>query len=270
MHTDAAERGLAALGDATRRRIVERLAAGPCAVGDIARTLPVGRPAVSMHLRVLQDAGLVRHERAGTRRLYHLDPHGLVLLRDHLDAYWSLALEAFAGAATWRQKGQAMAVGDAERSELSVLKTVVVPLPLVEAFALFVQQDAWWPVGTHHMAEPAGETVVLEPFEGGRWYERGADGREQVWGRVLVWRPPHQVVLSFLMGSDWTFEPDPARASEIDVRFLAEAPDRTRLEFEHRHLERYGERAEHMRSVLDGPSGAVGVVNAYAAAAGRR
>src|SRR5258708_3035143 len=82
--------------------------------------------------------------------------------------------------------------------------------------------------------------------------------------------PPPQAVLSFLVGSDWTPEPDPARASEIDVRFLAEAPDRTRLEFEHRHLERYGEQAERMRSVLDGPKGAVGVVSAYATAALRR
>jgi hypothetical protein len=219
-----------------------------------------------MHLRVLQDAGLVRHERAGNRRLYHLDPHGLVLLRDHLDAYWSLALAAFESPASGRQKGQAMAVD----AELRVLKTVVVPLPLVEAFALFVQQDTWWPVATHHLAERHGETAVLEPFQGGRWYERLADGREQEWGRVLVWRPPHQLVLSFLVGSDWTPEPDPARASEIDVRFLAEAPDRTRLEFEHRHLERYGAHAERMRSVLDGPTGAVGVVNAYAAAVGSR
>jgi DNA-binding transcriptional ArsR family regulator/uncharacterized protein YndB with AHSA1/START domain len=266
VHTDASERGLAALGDATRRRIVERLADGPCAVGDIARSLPVGRPAVSRHLRVLQDAGLVHHERAGNRRLYHLDPHGLALLRNHLDTYWSLALGAFASAATWREKGQAMPIG----SELSVLKTVVVPLPLVEAFALFVQQDIWWPVGTHHMADPPGDTVVLEPFQGGRWYERLADGRQQEFGRVLVWRPPHQVVLSWLMGSDWTPEPDPARASEIHVRFLAEAQDWTRLEFEHRHLERYGEHAERMRSSLEGPNGAAGVVSAYAAAARRR
>src|SRR5260370_572658 len=82
-------------------------------------------------------------------------------------------------------------------------------------------------------------------------------------------QPPRQVVLSFLVGADWTPEPDPTRASEIDVRFLAEAPDRTRLEFEHRHLERYGEQAERMCSVLDGPNGAVGLVIAYAAAAGR-
>jgi DNA-binding transcriptional ArsR family regulator len=261
VQTDIAERGLAALGDATRRRIVERLAAGPCAVGDIARSLPVGRPAVSMHLRVLQEAGLVRHERAGNRRLYHLDPQGLAVLRAYMDAYWSHALRAFEMAAFARQKGQPVAV----ESELSVLKTVVVPLPLVEAFALFVQQDKWWPVATHHIAEPPGVTAVLEPFLGGRWFERCADGREQEWGRVLVWRPPHQIVLSWQVSSDWTFEPDPARASEIDVRFLAEAPDRTRLEYEHRHLERYGEHAERMRAGLEAPNAAQAVVNAYAA-----
>ena len=265
MATDTAERGLAALGDATRRRIVERLADGPCAVGDIAQDLPVGRPAVSMHLRVLQEAGLVGHQRAGNRRLYHLDPQGLALLRAYVDAYWSHALNAFETAAAHesRQKGQPMAI----QSELSVLKTVVVPLPLVEAFALFIQQDRWWPIATHHLAEPHGEMAVLEPFLGGRWYERFADGREQDWGRVLVWRPPHQVVLSWQMSADWTFEPDPARASEIDVRFLAEAPDRTRLEYAHTHLERYAEHAERMRAALAAPNAAQLVVDAYAAAA---
>lgn len=268
MHTDTAERGLAALGDANRRRILERLAGGPCAVGDLARSLPVGRPAVSMHLRVLQEAGLVSHQKAGNRRLYQLDPQGLALLRAYMDAYWSHALKVFetAAAAELREKGQPMAI----ESELSVLKTVVVPLPLVEAFALFIQQDKWWPIASHHIAEPHGETAVLEPFLGGRWYERCADGHEQDWGRVLVWRPPHQVVLSWYMSSEWTFEPDPARASEIDVRFLAEAPDRTRLEYEHRHLERYGEHAERMRAGIDAPNGAVATVTAYAAAAASR
>ena len=269
MQTDEADRGLSALGDATRRRILEHLAAGPCAVGDLARGLPVGRPAVSMHLRVLQDAGLVRHERAGNRRLYRLDPGGLALLRTYLDAYWAGALGAFERAAVGRQKGPLVAVETESETELRVLKSVVVALPLVESFSLFIQQDRWWPLATHHLAEPPGETVILEPFVGGRWFERHADGREQEWGRVLVWRPPHQLVLSWLMGADWAYEPDPARASEIEVRFLAEAPDRTRLEFEHRHLERYGEHAERMRAAIDGPGGAVGVVVAFAAAAAR-
>jgi uncharacterized protein YndB with AHSA1/START domain len=228
-----------------------------------------------MHLRVLQEAGLVSHQKAGNRRLYQLDPQGLAVLRAYMDAYWTVALGAFEATAAEqrRQKGQPMTIKaesepESEReSELSVLKTVVVRLPLVEAFALFIQQDRWWPIASHHLAEPPGEAAVLEPFLGGRWYERCADGREQDWGRVLVWRPPHQVVLSWHMSSDWTFEPDPARSSEIDVRFLAEAPDRTRLEYEHRHLERYGEHAERMHAGLDAPNASQLVLNAYAAAA---
>src|SRR5260370_7982102 len=100
-------------------------------------------------------------------------------------------------------------------SELRVLKTVVVPLPRVEAFALFIQQDRWWPVATHHLAEPPGETVVLEPFQGGRWFERGADAREQDFGRGLVWRPPHQLVVTCLMGPASTSDPHPPHASQI-------------------------------------------------------
>ena len=111
MQTDAAELCLAALGDATRRRIVARLATCPCAVGDLARGLPVGRPAVSMHLRVLQEAGLVRHERAGNRNVYQLDPAGLAVLRTYLDEYWSHALAAFEGAARACHHAAAVARG---------------------------------------------------------------------------------------------------------------------------------------------------------------
>jgi DNA-binding transcriptional ArsR family regulator len=85
----------AALGDATRRTIFERIAEQPSAVGDLARGLPVSRPAVSQHLRVLKDAGLVVEVAAGTRRIYRLDPRGIGAMRDWLDAHWSTALDAF-------------------------------------------------------------------------------------------------------------------------------------------------------------------------------
>jgi DNA-binding transcriptional ArsR family regulator len=84
-----------ALGDPTRRTIFERLRSGPLAVGEIADELPVSRPAVSQHLRVLKEAGLVRERREGTRRLYRLDPDGLGELRDYFDDFWSEALAAF-------------------------------------------------------------------------------------------------------------------------------------------------------------------------------
>src|SRR3954447_24889345 len=91
----AYENGMNALGDPTRRAVFERLAEGPLAVGEIAEELPVSRPAVSQHLKVLKDAGLVVVTRHGTRRLYQLDPAGVGALRAYFDAFWTQALAAF-------------------------------------------------------------------------------------------------------------------------------------------------------------------------------
>jgi DNA-binding transcriptional ArsR family regulator len=88
-----------ALGDPTRRAIFERLRSGPRAVGELADELPVSRPAVSQHLRVLKEAGLVTERRNGTRRLYRVDPDGVGALRDYFDAFWNEALAAFKAAA---------------------------------------------------------------------------------------------------------------------------------------------------------------------------
>jgi DNA-binding transcriptional ArsR family regulator len=90
---------LDALGDGTRRAIVDLLAGRPRAVGELAAELPVTRPAVSLHLRVLRDAGLVTSTAVGTQRIYRLDPDGLALLRTYLDLMWGRALEGFAAAA---------------------------------------------------------------------------------------------------------------------------------------------------------------------------
>jgi DNA-binding transcriptional ArsR family regulator len=87
--------GLTALGDPTRRAIFERLAERPRAVGELARELPVSRPAVSQHLKVLKDAGLVIDQPAGARRIYQLDPDGVGALRAYLDQFWSRALAAY-------------------------------------------------------------------------------------------------------------------------------------------------------------------------------
>lgn len=96
MTNGAALSALAALGDPTRRAIFERLVAGPSAVGDLARGLPVSRPAVSQHLKVLKDAGLVTEAAQGTRRIYRVDPRGLGRIRDWLDQHWAQALDSFA------------------------------------------------------------------------------------------------------------------------------------------------------------------------------
>ena len=91
----ANQSGLTALGDPTRREIFERLAERPLAVGELARELPVSRPAVSQHLKVLKDAGLVIDRPAGARRIYQLDPDGVGALRAQLDGFWSKALAAY-------------------------------------------------------------------------------------------------------------------------------------------------------------------------------
>ena len=98
MVTDQGQR-LEALGDPTRRAIFERLGERPLAVGELARELPVSRPAVSQHLKVLKEAGLVTDHPAGTRRIYQLDPDGVAGLRDYLDGFWNRSLAAFKRAA---------------------------------------------------------------------------------------------------------------------------------------------------------------------------
>jgi DNA-binding transcriptional ArsR family regulator len=87
---------LTALGDPTRQLILDRLSSGPLAVGQLADGLPISRPAVSQHLKVLKDVGLVFDRQEGTRRMYQVDPEGLAVLREHLDGFWERSLAAFA------------------------------------------------------------------------------------------------------------------------------------------------------------------------------
>lgn len=253
---------LDAVGDPVRRRIVDRLAAGPLAVGEIAERMPVGRPAVSMHLRLLLAAGVVTAQRSGNRRVYRLNPEAMQELQEHFHWYWEQAMVAFKDAA---EEEASKVAGVEQEREVMTTNTVTVRAPLAVAFRVFVGLR-WWPVKTHHLAEPAGDEAVLEPFVGGRWYERGAAGWEQDWGTVLAWEPPHRVLLSWQVSADWTFEPDPALASQIEVRFTALGSDETLVEYSHRHLERYGERAERMRRAVGGPGGAASSLAAYAAA----
>ncbi|HEX3490224.1 MAG TPA: metalloregulator ArsR/SmtB family transcription factor [Streptosporangiaceae bacterium] len=250
---------LDALGDPMRRRIVGRLAAGPLDVGGLSAGMPIGRTAVSMHLRVLKAAGLVADRAAGNRRVYHLEPEALSQLRDHLDWYWERSLTAYRRAAEERaaQLRADRQIGEqpmTTRPEIMVTKTVRVNAPLAVAFEVFIGQE-WWPVDTHHLAEPPGGEVVLEPFPGGRWYERAADGTETDWGTVLAWQPPYRLLMTWQVSPAWTYEPDPDRGSQVEVTFTPEGPEATRVDLMHRHLERYGPEAERMRRILDGKGG---------------
>lgn len=241
---------LDALGDPMRRRIVARLAAVPLDVSTIADGMPIGRAAVSMHLRTLKAAGLVRDQAVATRRVYHLEPEALRQLRDHLDWYWERSLAAYQRAAEHQAKERNMPA----EPEVVVAKTVRVQAPLALAFEVFIGQE-WWPVTTHHLAEPPGREAVLEPFQGGRWYERSADGVETDWGTVLVWQPPHRLLLTWQVSPHWTYEPDPSLGSEIEVTFTPESEDVTRVDLVHRRLERYGPETERMRRILDAKGG---------------
>lgn len=116
--------------------------------------------------------------------------------------------------------------------------TVRVAVPIEAAFRIFTGSfDAWWP-HEYHIGRSDVAEVILEPGVGGRWYERGVDGTECDWGRVLAWEPPHRVVFTWQINGRWQFDPDPDRASEIEVRFTADGPGQTAVEVEQRHFDR--------------------------------
>jgi uncharacterized protein YndB with AHSA1/START domain len=145
----------------------------------------------------------------------------------------------------------------------AVTKTLTVRAGRERAFTVFTERFfSWWPKG-HHIGEAELADAIIEPRTGGRWYERGVDGSECDWGAVLAWEPPGRLVLSWHLQADFDYDPDPAKASEIEVRFIAEAPDRTRVEFCHSHLERHDD-PERVRTGVDGPSGWTGILAAYA------
>lgn len=141
--------------------------------------------------------------------------------------------------------------------------TVTVAVPVARAFDVFVGSiDTWWP-HDYHIGEADVADVVLEPHEGGRWHERGVDGSECDWGRVLVWEPPHRLVITWQIDGSWQFDPDPEHASEIEVRFTAIGPDETVVDIEHRHFERLvGGQA--MNEAINGGGGWQLVLDGYA------
>lgn len=116
--------------------------------------------------------------------------------------------------------------------------TTTVAVPLIRAFDVFTGSiNAWWP-HQYHIGQADIADVVLEPRVGGRWFERGVDGSECDWGRVLAWEPPHRVLITWQINGLWQFDPDPDHASEIEARFRADGPDQTIVEVQHRHFER--------------------------------
>ena len=112
-------------------------------------------------------------------------------------------------------------------TDLAVHKTITVAAPQQRAFDVFTTgMSEWWMRDSHHIGETAPEAVVIEPQAGGRWFERAPDGAECDWGRVLEWEPPARVLLAWHLDADWRYDPDPAKATELEVQFVAEARTR--------------------------------------------
>jgi uncharacterized protein YndB with AHSA1/START domain len=159
-----------------------------------------------------------------------------------------------------------MMVDQAE--DTAVRQSVVVQAPPERAFDVFTSQmKTWWPLATHSIGSAPMVDAVIEPRAGGRWFERGEDGSECDWGRVLVWERPHQLVLTWQLTGDYRF--DPELHTEVEVRFEPVDANSTRVELEHRGLDAYGERTAEMRDTFGSDGGWAGLLRRFAETAVR-
>ena len=137
----------------------------------------------------------------------------------------------------------------------SVTKSITVDAPAERAFKVFTQEmQSWWSPDHHILEAPLAE-MVFEPRVGGYVYDRGTDGSECRWARVLAYEPPTRVVFSWDINLRWQLETDLEKTSEIEVRFIPEGDDRTRVELEHRNLDLHGDGWENMRGAVASPGG---------------
>jgi uncharacterized protein YndB with AHSA1/START domain len=146
-----------------------------------------------------------------------------------------------------------------------VTKSVVVDAPIEEAFRVFTSGFGDFKPPEHTLlAAPLAETV-FEPWVGGNIFDRGEDGSECRWARILAYEPPARVVFSWDIGPTWQLEPDQEKTSEVEVCFTAEGPNRTRVELEHRHLDRHGPGWEGVHRGVEGDEGWPLYLERYAA-----
>jgi uncharacterized protein YndB with AHSA1/START domain len=142
-----------------------------------------------------------------------------------------------------------------QTAETSIRVSIVVEAPIERAFKVFTEDfDAFKPREHNLLAVEIAETV-FEPRVGGHLYDRGVDGSECRWARVLAYEPPDRVVFSWDIGPTWQIETDLEKTSEVEVRFASEGPDRTRVELEHRNLDRHGDGWEGVRAGVGGDDG---------------
>ncbi len=137
----------------------------------------------------------------------------------------------------------------------SIRHHVVVDAPIERAFSVFTGDFGSFKPREHNLLGVDIAETVFESREGGHVYDRGVDGSECRWARVLAYEPPDRVVISWDISPRWQIETDPERTSEVEVRFIAETPSRTRLELEHRNLDRHGEGWQGVREGVDSEGG---------------
>ena len=142
-----------------------------------------------------------------------------------------------------------------QASETSVRISTVVEAPIERAFSVFTDDFGSFKPPDHNLLDVDIAETVFESHVGGHIYDRGVDGSECRWARVLAFEPPHRLLFSWDISPQWQIETDPEKTSEVEVRFISETPDRTRVELEHRHLERHGEGWEQMRDSIGSPNG---------------
>ena len=142
-----------------------------------------------------------------------------------------------------------------EAAETSIRTSIVVEAPIERAFAVFTEDFGSFKPPEHNMLGVEIAETVFEPRVGGSVYDRGVDGSECRWARVLAYEPPSRVLLSWDISPHWQIETDLEKTSEVEVRFIAETPQRTRVELEHRDRQRHGDGWEGVREGVRGNEG---------------
>jgi uncharacterized protein YndB with AHSA1/START domain len=142
-----------------------------------------------------------------------------------------------------------------QAADTSVRTSIVVEAPIERAFSVFTDDFGSFKPPDHNLLTVEIAETVFEPRVGGHLYDRGIDGSECRWARVLAYEPPDRVVISWDISPQWQIETDLDKTSEVEVRFISESPERTRVELEHRHLDRHGEGWESERDGVAGEGG---------------
>jgi uncharacterized protein YndB with AHSA1/START domain len=137
----------------------------------------------------------------------------------------------------------------------TVRKTITVRTNVERAFKVFTDEfDSWWP-RTHHIGKSPMKKSLIEGEVGGRCYTQQEDGTDCDWGSVLAWEPPHRLVIAWQITHEWGYEPDLAKASEVEICFTPQPDGSTRVDLEHRHFDRHGAGASSIRTAVDSEGG---------------